>query len=329
MSYAYQLRHLEVWHGKQCTLAIPELTLKQGDCYALLGDNGAGKSTLLDHLALLALPVQGELYINDDKVGKPILPKLRNQIGYVSQQPFFLDGSVYDNLVLSLKLRGIARAQHAQLIAKALTTVNLTALSQHIAYQLSGGELKRAAIARAIVHDPDIILLDEPFSHLDQQHIQQLEHIITGFNNETNKTIIFSTHDRLQGAALADKTINLIKGRLTDSPLLNLFHGQLKDNYFHTRHLRIATTSTQYNASHLAIAPHDIIVSNQPILSSMQNQFSGRLIAISEEEQVIQLTIDCQERFYATINPLSLRQLGLTIGQTLYLSFKSTAVNLF
>jgi len=329
MTAAYQLNNIKVFHQQQCNLDIPQLTIPSDQCIALLGDNGAGKSTLLNLLAYLDMPNEGQLRLMGQTIKSSLSPAQRRTIGYVNQQPFLLAGSVTDNIALALKLQGIAAAQRPSLIREALQHVNLTHLATQTANTLSGGELKRAAIARAIAHEPQILLLDEPFSHLDQSHIQQFEVIIEQLAAQAGKTVIFSTHDRLQGAALANTTINLIKGKVTKSPILNVFHGQLKDKIFDTGKLHIHTTSQHHQASHIAIDPHEIIISTDVLDSSMRNHFSGRLTAISEETGVIHLTIDCKERFYALISPESLYSLNLSIGNTLCLSFKSTAVSLF
>jgi len=329
MTAAYKLNKIKVFHQQQCSLDIPQLTIAANQCIALLGDNGAGKSTLLNLLAYLNQPSEGELQLMGHAIKSGLSSPQRKTIGYVDQQPFLLSGSISDNITLALKLQGIPSAQRPQRVAQALQQVNLNHLASQSAATLSGGELKRAAIARAIAHEPQILLLDEPFSHLDQSHIQQLELIIENLAAQKGKTVIFSTHDRLQGAALANTTINLIQGKITKSPLLNVFHGQLNDKIFNTGKLSIQTTGQQKKANHVAIDPHEIIISTEVLDSSMRNHFSGRLTTISEEAGTIHLTIDCQERFYAIISPESLQMLRLSIGNNLFLSFKSTAVSLF
>lgn len=329
MSFSYQLKKIKVHHGQQCVLDIPELSLPENKCIALLGDNGAGKSTLLDLLAFTAKPDQGQITLKGQAAQFPLSRKQRQMIGYVSQHPFLLAGSVADNIKLALHLQSIDRNKHQQRLKQALELVNLNHLAQQSAHTLSGGELKRAAIARAVAYQPDILLLDEPFAHLDQSHRQQLEDIIQQFSSQSGKTVIFSTHDRLQGLALADSTINLVAGKTTKSPLLNLFHGRLHDEFFDTSHLQIHTTSQLQTARHIAIDPSEIIISTEELHSSMQNHFMGRLILIAEESDTIRLTIDCAERFHAIISPKSLSELNLTIGDTIWLSFKSTAVSVF
>jgi tungstate transport system ATP-binding protein len=328
MTNAYQLDRIEVFYQQKCALDLPHLIIPNQQCVALLGDNGAGKSTLLNLLAFLNPPSKGQIKLSGQKIKSTLSPDQRRSIGYVNQQPFLLTGSVSTNIELALKLQGIPASQRPQRIADALRQVNLSHLAKQTASTLSGGELKRAAIARAIAHDPAILLLDEPFSHLDQNHIQQLETVIEQLAAQKDKTIVFSTHDRLQGAALADTTINLIKGRVTKSPLLNVFHGQLNQHLFDTGNIKIHTTSQQ-QASHIAIDPNEIIISNSELSSSMRNHFTGRLTAVAEEAGTIHLTIDCGERFYAIISPEALDELGLSIGKSVCLSFKSTAVSIF
>lgn len=329
MTAAYQLTDVKMCYQQRMVLDLPELVIPQNQCIALLGDNGAGKSTLLNLLAFLSKPHHGHIQLAGHTIKSELSPAQRRLIGYVNQQPFLLTGSVTDNINLALKLQGIPAKQRPDLIQNALQQVNLTHRADQTATTLSGGELKRAAIARSIAHDPAVLLLDEPFSHLDQSHIQQLETIIEQFAAKPDKTVVFSTHDRLQGAALADNTINLINGRVTESPLLNVFHGQLHDQLFDTGKLQIHNTSQSPQASHIAIDPHEIIISTEVLASSMRNHFTGRLIAISEEKGVIHLTIDCGERFFAFISPDALQELKLSIGNTVCLSFKSTAVSLF
>ena len=329
MSSTYQLNNIKVHRGSHCVLDIPELSLPENECIALLGDNGAGKSTLLDLLAFTSKPDQGEISLKGQPTLYPLHPKQRQLIGYVPQHPFLLAGSVTDNIQLALRLQGIERKQYQKRIKQALELVNLDHLAQQAAHTLSGGERKRAAIARAVAYQPDILLLDEPFSHLDQSHSQQVEDIIQHLANQSGKTVIFSTHDRLQGLALADSTINLVAGKTTKSPLLNLFHGSMHNHLFDTGHLQIHTTSELTQARHIAIDPSEIIISTQELHSSMQNHYMGRLIIIAEETGTIRLTIDCGERFHAIISPKSLLSLNLAIGDTIWLSFKSTAVTVF
>jgi len=327
---AYLLNDIEVRYGKTKALDINTLNLMTNQCTALLGENGAGKSTLIHLLAFIQKPDAGQIHLQGEQVKDALSSQQRQKIGFVSQQPYLLTGSIRDNLKLALKLQQIPRHLHSELIDAALTIVNLHNLVDQDAATLSGGELKRAAIGRAIVYQPDILLLDEPFSHLDQRHIRQLETTIQNFARKPGKTVVFSTHDRLQAMAIADNSVNLVSGRVTSAPLLNLYHGHCQQQQFDTGHIVIHVAQDDPDARHIAIDPREIIISDQPLEhSSMLNRFQGRLIQIAEEAGHIRLLIDCGEHFHAIITPTSLNKLALKLGDTLWLSFKASAVSVF
>jgi len=329
MTSAYKLSDITLKPQNKIILTIPQLTVNSGQCLALLGENGAGKTSLINLLAFTHRANHGSIRLFDQVVGSKLKPSQRRRIGLVHQQPYLLPGTVADNIRLALSLQGVKRLHIPELTQQALKQVNLIALADQAANTLSGGELKRVAIARAIAYQPDILLLDEPFSHLDHRHIQLLEDSINHFAQQKGKTVIFSTHDRFQAQALASATINLVAGKITASPLLNHYHGKLDQHFFDTGKMIIHVTSELTYARHLAVDPREIIVSPQPLKSSMRNSFSGRLILIAEEGHAIRLTIQCAERFHVIISPEALASLNLSLGDTIWLSFKSTAVTVF
>lgn len=331
MRPAFKLSDIRMQFGQAEALNIDYLSLPTNQSTAVLGENGAGKSTLMTLLAFVQKPQQGQISLfGDTVINGQLNSRQRRRIGYVSQQPYLLNGSVSDNLKLALRLQQIPRSQHASLIDKALQRVNLQNQATQDAATLSGGELKRAAIARAIVYEPDILLLDEPFSHLDQRHIRQLEQAIADFAAQDGKTVIFSTHDRLQAMAIADNSINLVNGRVTSAPLLNLYHGQCRETLFNTGKLVIHVADEAPQARHIAIDPREIIISDQALHhSSMLNSFRGRLIQIAEENAHVRLLIDCGENFHAIITPTSMQNLNLQLGDTVWVNFKASAVSLF
>lgn len=327
MNACYQLQNIQLFYGAQCALDIPALRIEHGRTLAILGQNGAGKSTLLSLLALLIKPANGELLLFGEATHK-ITRRQRRRIGLVSQQPYLLPGSVRDNIALALRCQQINKSEYAERIEQALSAVNLTQLADQDAATLSGGELKRAALARVLAYQPDILLLDEPFSHLDSQHIRQLEDLIQQLGND-RRTVIFTTHDRMQAYALASQQIHLLQGRLTETPQLNLFHGRFTGDCFDTGKLKLYANPVQTDARHIAIDPREIIISRHADKdSSARNQLPGRLTQIAEEGNDVRLSIDCHEVFQVIISPESLQQLQLQLGDKLWLSFKASAVAL-
>lgn len=327
MTACYQLSNVRMFYGAQCALDIPAMRIEHGQTLAVLGQNGAGKSTLLSLLALLSQPADGELLLFGETTHK-IRRQQRQRIGLVAQQPYLLPGTVHDNIALALRCQQVAKNQHPGRIQQALDAVNLTHLAGQDAATLSGGELKRAALARVLAYQPDVLLLDEPFSHLDSQHIRQLEDLIQQLGNE-HRTVIFTTHDRMQAYALASQHIHLLNGRLSETPLLNVFHGHFSGDCFETGKLQLFASPAQSGARHIAIDPREIIISRHPDKdSSARNQLQGRLTQIAEEGTEVRLHIDCGESFQVIISPESLQQLQLRLGEQLWLSFKASAVAL-
>lgn len=330
MTEAFRIDNLTVQAQQKRLLHIDKLTIDSQQSTAILGENGAGKTTLLQVLAFIQPGVSGDIQLFGQVVNAPIPAVLRRRIGLVSQQPYLLPGTVRDNLQLALRLTGLKPTRQSEQIDHWLQQLNLQGLVNIDAAKLSGGEQKRVALARTLICQPDILLLDEPFAHLDQQHIHQLELFLRQWAVQPGKTLVFSTHNRFQANMLADRTISLYQGTLIDTPLLNVFHGDYQMPVFDTGKLKVITRMEAIDAKVMAIDPRDIIISKiAPNQSSIRNSYEGKLAQISEDPQGVRLSIDCGERFDAIITEQSLRALSLHVGDHVFVSFKASAVRLF
>ena len=328
MNYAFQLDHIKVLYNGQLALDIEQLNIPANECMAVLGENGAGKSTLFHLLALLQKPDTGDISVLGTKINGS-QAKQRHQIGLVPQHPYMLPGTVKDNILLALQLQKVDKARHASQLQQALETVNLTRMADQTASTLSGGEQRRVAIARVLAFEPKILLLDEPFANLDSFHQRQLEDVITMLSNDARRTVLFSTHDRLQASAITPRTIQLLKGKPVSAPLLNLFHGHYDGEIFHTKTLKIFAAEGSLSARHIAIDPLAITISTHAHSdSSARNQLPGRLTSISEAGKAVRLTVDCGDKFEVIISHQALSSLELSLGDSLWISFKATAVTL-
>jgi len=188
-----------------------ELEVPAGGTVALLGANGAGKSTLLKVLATLLRPSAGRLRLFGGDVG-PHAAKLRSRIGLISHQPMlYRDLSVLENLVFFGRLYGVPGPRER---AEALLEhVGMAHRADDAVKTLSRGLTQRAAIARALMHDPDLLLADEPFDGLDAGSAAALEALLTRLR-AGGKTLILSNHDIRQALALTDRTVVLRRGRV-------------------------------------------------------------------------------------------------------------------
>jgi tungstate transport system ATP-binding protein len=215
MNAVLSLRDITFSRDANFTLQVERLDLKPRGIYALSGPNGAGKSTLLRTMALLVPPDRGELQFN----GRPIrwqssrLTELRQQITLVEQSPYLFTGSVYENLAFGLGLRGIRGRKQRHLIGQTLDNVGLSGFENRKSCRLSGGETRRVALARALVLQPKLLLLDEPTANIDGQQLKSFEALLANLP-KFGLTVVFSTHDSQQPERVGAEILSINDGRL-------------------------------------------------------------------------------------------------------------------
>lgn len=197
------------------TVVVPELTLEvpAGSLTALLGPSGGGKSTTLSMIAGLAQPDDGDITI----AGRSVLglPAERRPLSLVFQKPLlFPHLSIAANVGFGLRMRRVPRGQVARQVETMLERVQLGGLGSRRPGQLSGGQEQRAALARALVLAPPVLLLDEPFSQLDATLRIEMRALVRHLHDESGFTSLFVTHDQAEAVAVADRIALLIDGRL-------------------------------------------------------------------------------------------------------------------
>lgn len=331
MIQAYQLKGIEYAYGDEIALRIGEHAIEQNAVTALLGANGSGKSTLLNLLAFITMPTRGELYFFNERVSNGQAQGLRRQIAYVQQKPYLFNYTVLQNIELGLKLRGIDKSlRHARTEALALR-LNLQDLLQKRAHELSGGEIQKVAIARALVLQPRVLILDEPFTHLDKESKADIENLIRAIGDAGAQTIIFSTHDQLQARHLASHVCSLDKGQIRPLPLMNTFRGKVDtvNGIFDTGKLQIQIPTMIKSGSQMAIESTHLVLAKDKLKSSMRNQFQGRVKLLQEVDGEIHVIVEAGESWHAIISHAALNELNINIGEQIYLSFKSSAVQVF
>ena len=193
-------------------------SIQKGESVAIIGKSGSGKSTLIHLLAALDKPNEGEILINGQniaKMKKRELNKLRNQtFGFVFQQ-FFMNpkDTVLQNVILPLKIAGVASRKRKEIALKALEAVELTDKAKNKASNLSGGQKQRVCVARAIANSPEIIFADEPTGNLDSKTSKKIEDLLFDLNKESGITLIIVTHDESL-AAKCDRQIRIQDGQI-------------------------------------------------------------------------------------------------------------------
>ncbi len=185
-------------------------SVKEGEIFCLMGLSGSGKSTLVRHINRLIEPTAGTIRILGEDIGAMNTESLRalraTKIGMVFQNMALLPHrSVRDNIGFALELRGMDGYHRAQLADKALETVSLHGYGDRLPSELSGGMQQRVGLARALAADPEILLMDEPFSALDPLIRRNLQDEFLGLSENLRKTTVFITHDLDEAIRMGDR----------------------------------------------------------------------------------------------------------------------------
>ncbi|MCC7367847.1 MAG: ABC transporter ATP-binding protein [Chloroflexi bacterium] len=215
------VRDLLIRRGGRDLLRIERLAVQRGEIVVLVGPNGAGKSTLLTALALIDRPAAGTISLN----GVPVdwrhgALAARRRLAVVFQEPLLFDTTVAENVASGLKLRGIGRREREPRIRDWLERLGISHLAARQARTLSGGEAQRTSLARALVLEPELLLLDEPFAALDAPTREALADDLLPLLRESSTTTLLVTHDREEALDLGDRLAVIMHGELAqlDTP---------------------------------------------------------------------------------------------------------------
>lgn len=206
---------LLVQRGGRVVLDVPDLTLQRGEIVALVGPNGAGKSSLVAALALLERPAAGTIVLNGTTIDwRRGTLEARRRLAIVFQEALLFDTTVSENVATGLKLRGVPKRERQPRVERWLDRLGIAHLANRQARTLSGGEAQRTSLARALVLEPELLLLDEPFAALDAPTREALADDLLPLLRETATTTVMVTHDRDEAVELGDRLAVLIDGRL-------------------------------------------------------------------------------------------------------------------
>jgi len=198
-----------------------DLEVPDGQFVSVVGPSGCGKSTLLSLVAGLRLPSRGAVLCD----GEPITAPMPRKVGMIFQEANLLPWlSAVDNVAFPLKLRHVPKRERLDAAARMLELTGLAGFEHRLPHQLSGGMKQRVAIARGLVQNPAVLLMDEPFASLDEQTRMVLGDELLRIWSETRKTVLFVTHSLNEAVYLADRVVVLSArpGRVVDDVLVDL-----------------------------------------------------------------------------------------------------------
>ncbi|MBI5349187.1 MAG: ATP-binding cassette domain-containing protein [Chloroflexi bacterium] len=223
MAPLFHLSHIRHNYNGRFVLDIDELTIQRGELFAIVGPSGAGKSTLLRLLNFLESASTGNIRYKDH----PAPPlDLTRQITTVFQHPILLHRTVRENVEFGLRLRD---QRDDKRVEEIIARVGLAAFAASAADSLSGGERQRIALARALVLNPEVLLLDEPTANLDPHNVSLIESIIRQENEQRGTTILLVTHNVFQAKRLAARVGLMLNGKLIEVAAVQDFFENPKD----------------------------------------------------------------------------------------------------
>jgi len=204
----------KIYHGRRVVDHV-SISVAPGEIVGLLGPNGAGKTTSFYMIVGLVAPSEGRVFFKGrDVTGLPMYKRARMGIGYLSQEPsIFRKLTVKENVLAILETRKMSRKQRRERLDELLNELELTSLADQPAYTLSGGERRRLEITRALVTDPAILMLDEPFSGVDPLAVADVQEIVRGLRRK-GLGILITDHNVRETLSIVDRAYLLYEGKV-------------------------------------------------------------------------------------------------------------------
>lgn len=352
MGFLIEVRDIEKSFGSIKALRNANLRILRGKMTALLGPSGSGKTTLLRILAGLESPTKGTILYENSLITDNNRHLLRQKATMVFQKSVFFDTTVFKNIAYGLKLSEYSKKEIKDKVTEVLKLVRLEDYENRRAKKLSGGEQQRVSLARALVLNRELLLLDEPTVNIDPKNVSIIEETILRVNREYKTTIVIATHNMFQAEAISEMGALLLEGTIKQvgtnqeifrssnkyltsfARLENVFSGISKIESADIslidvgQNLRIEASFSRSGETTIYVRPEDIIVSTKPLISSARNVFKGRIMSISDFGSVVKLRVDAGKEFIVQITKKSLIEMQLNVNSTVFLTFKASSVNL-
>ncbi len=357
MTAVLELGSVQVVRDGRAVLDVPALDVRSGEVLAVIGPNGAGKSTLLRVMGLLEEPTGGSVRFGGAVVTARDGLDSRRRMASVFQEPLLADTTVFENVALGLHFRGASSEGIEGPVGRWLERFGIARLAERRARTLSGGEAQRTALARALVVEPELLLLDEPFSALDQPTREALLDDFARILHQERTTTVLVTHDRGEAMALGDRVGVLMGGRLVQlDEAAQVFRAPASEDVARfvgvetildgqvvewTRDLALVDIGGQMvevaqraepgERVRLCVRPEDVTVfpgDPKPGGSREFNRLGGRVQRLVPSGPHVRVVIDCGFPLIALVTQRSVEDLGFAPGAHVTAHFKATAPHL-
>ncbi len=357
MSEILRLEKILYRAGGKPILEVEELGVRQGEILTVLGRTGAGKSTLLRLMNFLIRPEKGKILWRGERVQTPVRLELRRRIAMTFQDPLLFKGSVYQNVIYGLHLRGLRGKKARQRVDEVLSILAIDHLRQRPCNKLSGGEAQRVALARSVVLRPDLLLLDEPLASLDPATKESLAREIKQVVRHFQLTCVYVTHDQGEASQVADRIAIIERGRILQVGAAeeifycpqneevayfirteNILKGRVLSNSeglatiaLGQEAIEAVTPYPEGNNVLVCLRPEEIVLRKDTFATaseSARNRFQGRITALDYRGPVVKVHLYCGFPLVALITRRSVLDLNLKEGEKIMASFKATSLHI-
>jgi len=315
------------------------MEIENGELFSLLGPSGVGKTTILKAIAGLIKPASGKIFFDGKRVDH--LQAEEREAVLVFQRPLLFPFlNVEENIGFGLKMAKLDRRSASKKIDRIVAITGLAGLEKRKIHQLSGGQQQRVALARGLVLEPSVLLLDEPLSNLDQELRLQMRQLIKEIQLQTATTMLFVTHDQGEALALSNRISLLIDGVIqqTGSPAelfyqpansmvarffgcTNFFHGKIESGYFISDPLQLPTNGEDCLHIMAAVRPEHIDIS----YNQKDDALPGIIVEKHFEGSTTWLRIEVGREFIEVIT----LEAGFAVDQEVWLKIQPQHLLLF
>jgi molybdopterin-binding protein len=351
MKTLIKLKGVTKRYGEITALDDVSLEVKEKEIFTVLGPNGSGKTTMLRIMASIDKSNSGEVFFNGEKIDDKNRSQARKRSTMVFQKTTLFNTTVYKNIAYGLKLRKISKKETDERVKDVLGLVKLNGYEKRLAKKLSGGEQQRVSLARALVLDTELLLLDEPTANLDPKNVSIIEETVSRVNRERRNTVIMATHNLFQAETITKRAALLLGGKVVEvgtaqeifripsrhlasfARLENVFSGTSRIVKEGTSLIdvgdgvEIEAALRKSGKILVFVRPEDIILSRKPVSSSARNVFKGRIMEISDLGSVVRLKVDAGKQFVVQITKRSFNEMQLNVCSEVFLTFKASSVH--
>jgi len=328
------------------------LNIEEGEYFIILGPTGAGKTVLLESIAGLYPVMSGEIWLRGKEVTR-VEPENRKISIVYQDHVLFPHLSVKDNIIFGLRMHKTRADEVANRLDWVAELLGISHLLHRRPDTLSGGEKQKVALGRAIVTQPELLLVDEPLSALDPETRESVQQELRQLHRALGITILHVTHDFEEAIALGSRIAVIGEGRLMQvgtpeeifrhpnsefvarfAMTRNIFLGKAErksngDTVFKVDSTEFITAADAEGTYHASIRPEDILISSEPIHSSARNCLPGTITHVVDRGSTLYVTVSIPPELSCLVTRHSFEEMELHEGKKVYVTFKASSIHLF